>query len=420
MNLQEIIQTLAQAAQEIAIKQLNDNRATMGFQAFVADLRDPSNNHSEQGWTFHNGLLTVGSDADHQAIQSFLNENLGHNAWFQTTPRAVTPLMGAIPNCPPTSSRDYQFKLLGKFGENPAVDPTLLVNNGSDPLKVLAIERPDKTRALPGGMNESTVRETCLNELLEECFSGHFFEPGSVTSRRLDDMPLPEKSLLTTIIQGTQQLSNDQKAIIQAVINADYDLPSQAITAITDRIQALPNDEAIKFGSCQRAQALAHVRVELYKTLCPEEFAQVKTLLEQRMEIGDSITNLSDPRNTNLAWMVTRPVGMTVNPEVIEALKQYGLEEGGAGDDATNSHFPTLEDFCCGNPYSDHAAILLNVVSRQIEEGQIEVTPTVMSQLEAIAEDYLAKLPERQSELLAVIESLTENKDEQASKGLKF
>jgi hypothetical protein len=411
-TLPEMLETLAFAAQRLAVNALGSTREQKGFQAFIFDLKEASNNTVGSNWNFTNGLLTVLPGADPDEINEFLKSKLSDKPWFQSTPPADLSIQSPIPYA-------YAFKVLGKYGANLAVDPTLFLVNGKEPVKLLAIIRPDGTRALPGGMMESNVKKTCVDELLEECYSGNFFKTYAITSDIIDapgywetfapNQQLPQ--LVAAVISQTKQLSSGQRALIQEAVYAAAstvsEKPSDLIRRVCQTIEELP-DAPPQFGACQRAQALAHVRVALYEKACPAQYAALQVMLDSHMHIGTQVPNLSDPRNTDIAWMETRAVSMAVDSKVMDELKTWGLEsQGGAGDDARDSYFPTLEAFCCSESsraYSDHAALVLNALASEIRQG-LDVTPALLKQFQAIATDFRAKLPD-DSMLPAIIERL--------------
>ena len=402
LSLPEIVEGLAHAAQLIAVNTLLLTREQKGFQAFIFDLKEPSNNIVGSNWNLTNGMLTALPGADANEINTFLTLKLSSKPWFQSTPPADLPTQAPLHYA-------CAFKVLGKYGANPAIDPTLFLIHEKEPVKLLAIIRPDGTRALPGGMMESNVKKTCVDELLEECYSGNFFKEGGITSNIIDaegywDRFAPNQQLpvlVETVIRQTKQLSPGQQAIIleaiQTTPSTAGENPSDLIRRVCLKIEELPNTPP-QFGACQRAQALAHIRVALYEKACPAQYAELQAMLNRHMHIGAQVPNLSDPRNTDIAWMETRTVSMAVDSKVMLDLKSWGLEsEGGAGDDAKDSHFPTLETFCCGDevshPYSDHASLVLNALANEIRQG-LNVTPALLRQFQTITIDYHAKLPE--------------------------
>ena len=413
MSLPEIVDGLALAAQHIAVNTLLLTREHLGFQAFIFDLKETSNNLTGSNWNFTNGMLTALPEADPNEINEFLKSKLSDKPWFQATPPSDLTIQSPI-------HYGYAFKVLGKYGANLAVDPTLFLMNDKQPLKLLAIIRPDGTRALPGGMMESNVKKTCIDELLEECYSGNFFKEGARTSDIIDatgyweSFPADQKLplLAATVIRQTKQLSPVQQAIVQEAIqegiSASSEKPSALIRRVCQKIEELP-DTPPQFGACQRAQALAHLRVGLYEKACPAQYGELRAMLNSHMLIGDQIANLSDPRNTDMAWMETRAVSMTVNSTIMEDLRRFGLEpEGGAGDDAKDSHFPTLQAFCCNNeahrPYSDHASLVLRAIADEIRRG-LDVNSIILKQFKTIAVDFEAKLPQNER-LPAIIQRL--------------
>lgn len=390
--LSELIHRLAEYAQTIALNKLMEKRHEKGFQAFIFDLKESSHNCQGHRWQLVNGLLTVESDANPQEINDFLASKLHDKSWFESNqPIAI--------DASPTNY-GYHFKVLGKWGANPAVDPVLFLENSNNELTVLTIIRADKTAALPGGMMESTVQKTCIHELLEECFSGNFFKRDSKTSHIIDasgywDNVPPEQSLLALIqrvLDETKQLSPQQKNELYGILQNTTvpQKPSEVIQSLCNKI-----DELTGLSACQRAQVLASVRVGLYEKTCPIQYQAMEQLLLQRMENSGQVANLSDPRNTNSAWMVTTVVSMLFPHSDMNTLEDYGLEyEGGAGDDAHDSHFRSVKDFCCENPYADHAALVLHALARTIgKKENLKIANALLNQCLSIARDFQQKLP---------------------------
>ncbi len=171
LNKNEIIDhiaNLATKARQIALDKLTAAREEKGYQAFIFDLKHIEK--VEPTWSVKKGLLTIQLPASHTTlihVNGFLDEQLGSKPWYSSSrdfnPSTVTLNDTAHPD---------GFKVLGRYGRNSAVDPTLFITSPTDPLRVLAIIRNDGSgvRALPGGMMPDNVMVRCIEELLEECF----------------------------------------------------------------------------------------------------------------------------------------------------------------------------------------------------------------------------------------------------------
>lgn len=366
------IKHMAFEKRQEARNQLELERSQGGFKAYIRDLKESDFNFVGSGWHIDEGWITaqVNSSAfNAEELQNHINQHmkaLGHG-WFKD-----------VPSDDFTSISEYgvPVKVLGGFGPNSAVDPIVLVQSGNG-LKLLTILREDGARALPGGMVEGRVKETCINELLEECFSGDLFARDSLSLQAL--LNTPEVTIENVKEQLLKFVSQNDKLIDLMAVVDQVDSKETGIEGVLVAIKALEH-----LTGTEKQHECTQLKVELYKTLLPEAYGRFRSIIEANISKGEQLVNISDPRNTDLAWMVTTPMGITLSPEKVDELCSGGFLSFAAGDDASDVRFVDLEIFCNGEAYSDHAALVLDTLANAIYEGKLELNDALKQQLMAI------------------------------------
>lgn len=393
---------LAKEFQKKSLENLIENRHQHGFQHFIADLKDES--FEAEGWSLKKGLLTVHLPLVNPKkifeIQEFINTKLGKYPWFKLDmPRdfQMSPHSYHIP-----------LKTLGAFGPNKAVDPILFVVEPSGRLNILAIRRFDGVRALPGGMLERNVVQTCLNELLEEVFSGDLFKLGSDSARLIDTKfktnPLAFKVDVIKLIQAAEPSYSKSfrphlAKLMDMIEHIDEPIPSVLLNQI---LRELSKANFPQVDSTELSQIQTHIKCDVYKQCCEEQYSQFKARLEANLAenrqfvykgCGEFILNVTDPRNTDIAYMVTVPLPMVVDAEFIHSLSALGLgiTATSAGDDAIAADIIPLEEFCSGEhmPYSDHATLVLHVLADLVSNSKLVLTDGLKAQVEKIHENFI-------------------------------
>lgn len=418
-----VLKKMGEIAQALAIKTMHERWKSEGWRAAVLDFK--GFDKTGTGWFVKDGwvviqpypvvvdpvldqvmagqVMTLEQKKQRIAeeINAYCDERLGRQPWYQSSDAMVLPhaLTSLLPNETQQAELGYPrgFKVLGEHGANLAVDPTVLVVEDGR-IRVLSIVRVlDQARALPGGIvpRLDAVKQKCIDELLEECFSGAFFTPDSVTSHCIDTLtPVSCEQIRDETIRLLTSWKEFDMTTIQSLIGeirlmSTTDLlPSVFIQTMLAHVQSMA------LSVCAQAQMMAHLRVELYKKLCVVQYQTVSQCLKSKMIMGEQVANLTDPRSTCETGMVTQTVSMLVRPqEMFREFRELGLEEQAAGDDAMHAHFPTLYDFCCGvdyPPFADHAKLVLDAVADQLALGALVLTPEQIEELWAIT-DYFER-----------------------------
>ncbi len=398
------LKAMAEELDNIKFRQLQDKRGKKGFQHFHNGLKDKKFNHKGTGWAIVNGLLTV--EPTHltnpdtaREINQYLDEKQTGKPWY--TPTTEQPEGFA-----PRGDLNIQAKTLGKFGPNAAVDPIFYVQKSDGKFQkpdgkwsVLTIKRFDGSLAFPGGMQEAKVKETCVEELLEECFSGGLFISGSQTAAQLDSARIPPEAVKETMQQAMLKFleGNDPTKAAKQIWQArdilmgigDASTPSEMVNKIVQAIRDSPRIDEGKKGSM-----IALARCAVYEKCLPERFAKFKSFVESKMQEGEQVINRTDPRNTNTAWMVTTPVMVALNQDDFD---NFFLDELGLtlteGDDAAAVQFRDVDEFAHSitgengsEVYSSHATIAMNAFSTMVESGMLSASPQLLGQLESVAQ----------------------------------
>lgn len=291
-------------------------------------------------------------------------------------------------------------KFLGVNGVNKAVDPIFIVREKDGSYKVLSIKRPDGTIAFPGGMQEALVKNTMVNELIEEFCSGDLLSPEAESGQIFDRMA-------PTLVADAKALLADKKNKGLAEKEADF---FQRIFSQTDtgskhseslyRMLAVIAQRAAEEGAAgpELKHFIVQLKTHLYQKYFPLAFTSFKKAIEDELTQGDCIPNISDPRNTDGAWMETTPCyGLIDMQKLSDIFEAAHLNMAKAGDDAVGAGFVSLSEFNQGNPYSDHGAILLETIGKLIEktpalagdsnlEAALEAIPAYKAQRDVLAQ----------------------------------
>lgn len=415
------------------------SRQENGFTHFFADLKDSRHNALGSEWTLKNGLLsvTVAGMTNPQTateIHQLLDEKLGQKPWYEKPTELAT-------------SKKYlvNFKTLGKNKDNKAVDPVILIKGIDGRLKVLCGQRFDGSYAFPGGMNESNVTQTCIDELIEECFSGALFAKSSPSALALDKQSLEQekiiKHLFLALLSAEKASCPDDKdplytekfqsfsmtfnriarQISDAVhgssypeeseASADIDSAAQRIARMATAptftsaqiiqrlIQSIEEDDEMDKG--KKPSFIAAIRRELYKSLLNPQYEKLVQFVKDNMHKEPLVPNDTDPRNTNFSHMATNPLEMVIDEEAATAFfTDECCLSFSAGDDLGSVAFRDIDEFSrhvVKTPgkehytYSDHSVLLLNAITRAVTRGELTLTDTISQQLSVISETNLGK-----------------------------
>ncbi len=398
-----ILNQLAFAVQDSQYKDLLDSRRSEGFAHFIADLEDERYNQTNPTWTLTKGKLLV--DKAHLAdattikeIHEFLGRQdvFGGKPWYQT-PTTENDL----------GLYDVKFKTLGQKN-NKAVDPVFILRGADGRLKVLCGKRFDGSYAFPGGMNESNVIQTCIDELLEECFSGNLFSQGSGTATLINALDGASDTVNQIISENflrslqthrkPKEGSADYVKSMSAYLSEEKSL-QQKLTSILEAIKPQKTTakyiqavvEAIRRSDIDEGKIeplVAHIKCDIYKQCLPEQYAQFEQFIKAKMHKEPLVINKSDPRNTDLGAMYTNPLEAILDEEELTTtLKEQCALDFGGGDDLGDVKYRPIEVFA-EKAYSDHASLLVHAVNRGIQRGDIALTKTISSQLLDIAKHY--------------------------------
>lgn len=367
-----------------------DNRRKSIFSAYISDLRDidDTDQFVTNGYKLKNGRLIIDlNKVDHIKMQRIISEWMKKlkKSWFNTS----YPLEQII------APKNYNanFKVLGKFGANLAVDIVLFTTNSKNELKILSILRDDdmRTPAIPGGFNESDVLNTCIQELLEECFSNALFEKKSISNNLINKTI--KKYTLINNLKSTLKLF-EQKLnykIISSLLNLLTEItnnksPSEITTIFLNEL---------KKQTSNNKNILAKFKCALYQITLPEQFALFKQFIINNGIIGAQELSSTDERNTNLAWVETQAVRFILNEQkCLNIFHNCGLELSG-GDDATKTKLVPVLDFCTNQkqPFALHAFLVLRDLARILEDGKISLPKDFVINLkEKIKRQNLDKL----------------------------
>ncbi|MDF1684239.1 MAG: hypothetical protein P1U36_06235 [Legionellaceae bacterium] len=381
-----ILNEISEQFKTMKFDQLAQQRAAHGFNHFVFDLKDPSHNSQGNGWSLNNGMLHVDhthfqNDITRSEIHALLNQKLGDRPWYQI-PSNETNI----------SNYGIAIKTLGKNGLNSAVDPILLVQETAGKVSVLSGQRPVcHEYCLPGGMNESTVINTCVSELLEECFSGALFEPGEKSSRLLNE----STDNISELNAYISTLCPEELKTHIAELPTDM-TASNAVQNAMGYIQESALDEG------KKAPLIAKIKRTIYQERLPEQFARFFNFVNQHIDqTQDHVVNGSDPRNTDAAYMETKPLPGFIKIHEMDAITNQCALTFGAGDDLGNVRLRDIDVFCghivsTGNEpnsqqqgtYSDHASLVLHSVALGLERGDLILTDELSHQIQTIITNY--------------------------------
>lgn len=430
-DFHRVLNTLATKLQEKKFADLNITRQEIGMQHFFADLKDPRHDRDGTGWTMRRGLLTIfpthfQNETTQQQIHAYLNHNeqLGKKVWYEK-PENTDPDLEIA------STYGINIKTLGMNGKNPAVDPLFIIRGKDGEIMVLCGTRRGGY-ALPGGMQEAKVKETCINELLEECFSGTMFEPDSATAKKfnaidLDDYERNESAIVTiqnhlykgeppkegeydyeTKLAAHFQELKESLRIAEGLANSQAPSLSNS-NYLLDVIKQIQSSNKIKDGD--RASLIAHLKCEFYKTYLPTQYQRFEKMVNERMHTAELVMNKSDPRNTDLAYMCTTPVELVIDEE---ALTKFFENECdlifGAGDDLEKVQYRPIDVFAKNitdnkvGAYSDHASLMIQAIQHSIARGELVIDHKLVEQIKTIAQNNLEDDP-----LLMQISNLSES-----------
>ncbi len=380
------VDKLARRAKILALQKLRQKRAA-AFEVFIFDLKAPAYEHQvglypeHASWEVRDGFLRIRPDASDETyaeVQTYLQKQLGDKPWFeQATQIAPAPKKGLEIALSDGKPYHLPLKVLGKNGPNLAADAIILIQNGNNPIKLLTVHRPDGTIAVPGGMNEDRAKATYTAELLEEVFSNALFSPDSMTESLMNKLDT------VTVGKEIQVFLSQKKPAIHLPDMDSQQLPAEYLRAVLEIL------DQSTLTACEKAQLKTQLKCMLYKNLLPEHYAAFKSIAERELIELPQRVNQSDSRNTDYAWMETKPFVRVMDENTFSELEQKaGLTQLSGGDDAENAQLHNLEEFWTGDRpiFCDHGALVLEGVSAAIQQGQLIETENLQQQIAVIKE----------------------------------
>ena len=256
------------------------------------------------------------------------------------------------------------FKLLGKYGPNLAIDVMIFVEDeNSGILEILCIKRNDDTQplAIPGGFCHGDTLTTACNEFLEECCSNNLFADNSPTFNLLNQKYHHKQSQLVEDINHVFNKNFVENFKVHELTITPETLIKEAITHLTTFLET----------SNKNRQLHAEIKCELYATLLPEKYKILQEFFKNHGKITPPELGVTDERNTNLAWMVTKVVRYKIpKTKWNNLLNTCGLEICG-GDDAAHATLIPVEEFCNNNnTFALHKYLVLRNLAKFQEENE--------------------------------------------------
>ncbi len=349
------IYELAMQAYKKAVCAFDLQRKT-NFSAFITDFIKLGviDKYQDEGYKLINGRLNIDlHKLDHaqfnKQIQSWMQQT--HCEWYETrkpSGKIISP-----------HEFNANFKLLGKYGPNLAVDLIIFIQD-SEALKLVTITRNDdqKALAIPGGFYQGGLFTTAAHELLEECFSNRLFVENSLSSQLIDKI---YKNNLNLLIQKiTNILPDAYQDCLQSI-----KLPSTIISFIIKKASEHYKNQA------QSTHLITKLKCDLYINLLPDAYQKLNDFIIKRGILSPEEPSLTDPRNTNLAWMTIRCFRfMITKSEWQNLLNECALDLSG-GDDAASAAVINLSEFYENNArhFALHKYLVLREFAKLTEVG---------------------------------------------------
>lgn len=352
---------LAMQAYKEALQKFDLNRKT-NFSAFITDFAKITNidKYYSEGYKLINGRLDVDlAKVDNIKLNGHIKNWMltNHCEWYETK----KPSGKIIPPHPFNAN----FKLLGKYGPNLAIDLILFIKD-KNKLKLLTITRNDdkKCLAIPGGFYQGDIFTTAINELLEECFSNKLFSLDSRSSKIINKIYKNKHDLLYAKITNISlEIFKNEKLQIKIKKISDVNSPFAIINAVMAII-----DETYK-NRAHHQQLMSKLKCELYKHLMPENYKKLNDFIINKGILSPEELSLTDPRNTNLAWIVIKNIRFIISiKEWHTLLRECALDLSG-GDDAALASIVDLKKFCnsSSNNFALHKYLVLRNLAKFYE-----------------------------------------------------
>lgn len=391
---------LSERAAVLDFQDLLKSRREKGFQHFILDLKNEPDARGN-GWTLSGGLLTVKEPHNTEEIMQFLEDKLKHHPWFQTR-EGLNSLrsQGKIIETPqlPVGFESYtqQFKSLGYWGKNPAMDVCTFLLEEDGSIAVQVIVRPfDRKYAFVGGMIDKNVHQQteavlakCFDEFVEEFYSNDLFARGSETLRRAASFQQTEISNAMQRVLATPEFK--RLDLIKPKLQEVFDLPNLAFNNRMTELETRLNREGAtnQIRSEDLSVFLVRIKCKLYQELFPDQYQAMINFLRNNLIKLPETTNEADPRNTQAAFMTTTPYYFCLNRELLKQTEKSWYVAAKGGDDALSVKILKLEKLFEHPMYSAHGRILLEMVADLAEKNpQLLQNPVIQQQLSSIAQE---------------------------------
>jgi hypothetical protein len=315
------LKKLAKKSREMQYANLMEKREKNGHVIYVPDFGKNKVHGQEEvigkGWRYQKGTFTIDYPYQAEALkeaQKFadqLAEKIGL-AWYKPFDPTKT--------CDVWYGGLY-FKTLGDT-VNHAVDPVFFLPDGKIFRVVRDFDVPP-TSALPGGVVEDNVLNTCVNESIEELLGGDIFAEGSETASSINGMNGIKEVLEEVLVEKLTELLNIKKddmdnlksvrESISEFMWTGWDICEANdinIRAIIKNIRENGIDESYPVGTdsedLKRIQFIVAVKTGLYKKMFPAQIKALTDYIKAEAVTGERVINSSDPRNTDASAMYTQ------------------------------------------------------------------------------------------------------------------
>jgi hypothetical protein len=450
----ELMQSVAESFRAFKFLELQHARQKDGFKQWMRELQGAVNKEKEtakkegrepkplaegEGWSIGEGGtcfikfdVTLPEEKKKKA-EAECNAALGTLMkgidWFKKVDgssgqeAAANAAWVRLPNKDLAGNKAKPFSLgvktLGSPGVNPAVDPVMLIQDKNGKMLTIAGRRntdAGKPYAFPGGMVAGNVKNTCIDEMLEELYSADMFSESSQTASTANELPSDElKKKVEALFMGSKvdsetvkvhlngapkgealkDLKNEfiNKTEVQNIFNDEKMTTSQKIVALETYLNKPENRK--KYGE----EAGLSLKVGLYKTIpaLQEKYKAFREGVLREMRTTDPLPNQSDPRNTDAASMASSRLVGVFTMDSLEQLQKEAALKITSTEELSDSGIVPVE--VLENSFCDHSYYEALSVAEEIEQGRLEVTLAMIAQKMVVLDSYTEKLKGMQESL---------------------
>lgn len=326
-----------------------DLKRKIQLSTYIADFIKIENidNYDTQGYRLTNGrldidLMKIDNLQFSKQITKWMQEN--NCEWYETkkpSGKIISP-----------HQFNANFKLLGKFGPNLAIDLIIFIKENNK-FKLLTITRNNdkKNLAIPGGFYQGDVLKTAVNEFLEECFSNKLFAKNSLSSKLANKIYANKKNILYREIENILANASlkldspcEHKSKISNIrlMQKISDLEKTPSAIIDYAIDLVSN---VYRNKSNYRQVISKLKCDIYINIFPENYKKLNRFISNKGNINSEEPSLIDARNTNLAWLSIKSISIYIDQtEWQNLLNECALDLSG-GDDAAAANVVDLEVF---------------------------------------------------------------------------